>query len=111
MKLLFDPSHLEMPFSLATCIIGSVTSLRGIIGVTLVGWWVQFATIDPQKLAIQPLREALTGFIIAWKLLVGCSAAAVFQSCSPHSAAWFIAARRDRGRPADDACLTLCPLL
>lgn len=65
MKLPLDPSHFEVPFSLATCIIGAAVSALGVIGATLAGWWVRFASMDPQELAIQPLHVVLIGFIIA----------------------------------------------
>jgi len=65
MKLPLDPSHFDVPLSLATCIIGAAVSALGLIGATMAGWWVKFATIDPAELAIQPLHVVLIGFIIA----------------------------------------------
>lgn len=65
MKLPFDPSHFEMPVSLATGIIGAALSAAGIVVATLAGWWVRLANIDPAELAIQPLHVVLIGFIIA----------------------------------------------
>lgn len=65
MKLPFDPSHFEMPVSLASYILGAVVSAAGIVATTLAGWWVQFSTIDPSELAIQPLHVVLIGFIVA----------------------------------------------
>lgn len=65
MKLPLDPSHFDMPLSLATCIIGAAVSALGIVSATVAGWYVQLANIDPQELAIQPLHVVLIGFIIA----------------------------------------------
>jgi hypothetical protein len=65
MKLPLDPSHFEMPLSLATCILGAGLSVVGLIGATLTGWYASLATIDPQELAVQPLHVVLIGFIIA----------------------------------------------
>lgn len=65
MKLPLDPSHFDMPISLATYVIGAAVSALGIVGATLAGWYWQLATIDPQELAIQPLHVVLIGFIIA----------------------------------------------
>lgn len=65
MKLPFDPSHFEMPVSLATGIIGAALSAAGIVVATLAGWWVRLANIDPAELAIQPLHVVLIAFIIA----------------------------------------------
>lgn len=65
MKLPLDPSHFDLPASLATYIVGAVVSAAGIVAATLAGWWVRFATIDPAELAIQPLHVVLIGFIIA----------------------------------------------
>lgn len=65
MKLPFDPSHYDMPISLATCIIGAAVSALGLIGATVAGWYVRLANIDPQELAVQPLHVVLIGFIIA----------------------------------------------
>lgn len=65
MRLPFDPSHYDMPISLATCIIGAAVSALGLIGATVAGWYVQLANIDPQELAVQPLHVVLIGFIIA----------------------------------------------
>ncbi|MFZ2278414.1 MAG: hypothetical protein WAW39_11465 [Prosthecobacter sp.] len=65
MKFQLDPSHFDMPISLATCIIGAAVSALGLVAATVAGWWVKFATIDPQELAIQPLHVVLIGFIIA----------------------------------------------
>lgn len=65
MKLPLDPSHFDMPSSLATYIIGAAVSVLGLISATVAGWWVKFATIDPAELAIQPLHVVLIGFIIA----------------------------------------------
>jgi len=64
-RLPFDPSHYDMPISLATCIIGAAVSALGLIGATVAGWYVQLANIDPQELAVQPLHVVLIGFIIA----------------------------------------------
>ena len=65
MKFPFDPSHYDMPISLATCIIGAAVSALGLIGATVAGWYVRLANIDPQELAVQPLHVVLIGFIIA----------------------------------------------
>lgn len=65
MKFTLDPSHFEMPISLATCIIGAAVSAAGLLAATVTGWWARFATIDPAELAIQPLHVVLIGFIIA----------------------------------------------
>lgn len=65
MKLPIDPSHFEMPVSLATGIIGAALSAAGIVVATLAGWWVRLANIDPAELAIQPLHVVLIAFIIA----------------------------------------------
>jgi hypothetical protein len=65
MKLPFDPSHFDMPISLATCIIGAAVSAMGLVAATLAGWYGQLANIDPQELAVQPLHVVLIGFIIA----------------------------------------------
>jgi hypothetical protein len=65
MKFTLDPSHFDMPASLATSIIGAALSALGLVAATLAGWWVKFATIDPSELAIQPLHVVLIGFIIA----------------------------------------------
>ena len=65
MKFPFDPSHYDMPISLATCIIGAAVSALGLIGATVAGWDVRLANIDPQELAVQPLHVVLIGFIIA----------------------------------------------
>lgn len=65
MKFPFDPSHFDMPTSLATSIMGAAVSVVGIVGATVAGWYWQLATIDPQELAIQPLHVVLIGFIIA----------------------------------------------
>lgn len=65
MKLPLDPSHFEVPFSLATCILGAAVSALGIVVATVAGWYVRLANIDPQELAIQPLHVVLIGFIIA----------------------------------------------
>jgi len=64
-RLPFDPSHYDMPISLATGIIGAALSAAGIVVATLAGWWVRLANIDPAELAIQPLHEVLIAFIIA----------------------------------------------
>lgn len=65
MKLPLDPSHFDLPMSLATCVIGAAVSALGIVVATVTGWWVRLATIDPQELAIQPLHVVLIGFIVA----------------------------------------------
>jgi len=39
MKLPFDPSHFDMPLSLATCIIGAAVSAVGLVAATVAGWW------------------------------------------------------------------------
>lgn len=65
MKFPIDPSHFEMPISLATCIIGAAVSALGLIGTTVVGWYIRLANIDPAELAVQPLHVVLIGFIIA----------------------------------------------
>ena len=65
MRLPFDPSHYDMPISLATGIIGAALSAAGIVVATLAGWWVRLANIDPAELAIQPLHVVLIAFIIA----------------------------------------------
>lgn len=65
MKLPFDPSHYDMPVSLATSIIGAFLSAVGLVAATLAGWYVRLANIDPAELAIQPLHVVLIGFIIA----------------------------------------------
>lgn len=65
MKLPLDPSHFDMPISLATYVIGAAVSVLGIVGATVAGWYWQLATIDPAELAIQPLHVVLIGFIIA----------------------------------------------
>lgn len=65
MKFPLDPSHFEMPISLATYVIGAAVSVMGIVAATVAGWYVQLASIDPQELAIQPLHVVLIGFIIA----------------------------------------------
>lgn len=65
MKLPLDPSHFDMPVSLATSIVGAAVSVLGIIGAMVSGWYWQLATIDPAELAIQPLHVVLIGFIIA----------------------------------------------
>ena len=65
MKFPPDPSHFEMPASLATGIIGAAVSVLGIMAATVTGWYVQLANIDPQELAIQPLHVVLIAFIIA----------------------------------------------
>lgn len=65
MKLPLDPSHFEIPTSLATGIIGAAVSALGIVAATVAGWWVKLANIDPAELAIQPLHVVLIGFIIA----------------------------------------------
>lgn len=65
MKLPLDPSHFDMPLSLATCIIGAAVSALGLIGATVAGWYLRLATIDPQELAVQPLHVVLIAFIIA----------------------------------------------
>ena len=65
MKFQLDPSHFDMPISLATCIIGAAVSALGLVVATVAGWYVQLANIDPQELAVQPLHVVLIGFIIA----------------------------------------------
>lgn len=65
MKLPFDPSHFDIPLSLATYITGAIVSTVGIVLATVAGWYVQLASIDPAELAIQPLHVVLIGFIIA----------------------------------------------
>lgn len=65
MKFNLDPSHFDMPLSLASYITGAVLSAAGIIAATVAGWYVQLASIDPQELAIQPLHVVLIAFIIA----------------------------------------------
>lgn len=65
MKIPFDPSHFDMPISLATCIIGAAVSALGLVVATVAGWYVQLANIDPQELAVQPLHVVLIAFIIA----------------------------------------------
>lgn len=37
MKLPLDPSHFEMPVSLATYVVGAVVSAAGIVAATLAG--------------------------------------------------------------------------
>ncbi len=59
-----------MPWSLCTCIIGAALSALGVVGATLAGWMVRFASIDPQELAIQPLHVVLIGFIIALAMFI-----------------------------------------
>lgn len=65
MKFQLDPSHFDMPISLATCIIGAAVSALGLVVATVAGWYVQLANIDPQELAVQPLHVVLIAFIIA----------------------------------------------
>lgn len=65
MRLPFDPSHFDMPLSLASYITGAVLSAAGIIAATVAGWYVRLANIDPQELAVQPLHVVLIAFIIA----------------------------------------------
>lgn len=65
MKFPLDPSHFDMPTSLATSIIGAAVSALGIVLATVAGWYIRLANIDPQELAIQPLHVVLIGFIIA----------------------------------------------
>lgn len=65
MKFPLDPSHFEVPLSLATCIMGAAVSALGLVVATVAGWYVQLANIDPQELAVQPLHVVLIGFIIA----------------------------------------------
>lgn len=65
MKFTLDPSHFDMPVALATYIVGAVVSALGLVAVTLAGWYVRLASIDPAELAIQPLHVVLIGFIIA----------------------------------------------
>jgi hypothetical protein len=65
MKFPIDPSHFDLPLSLATGIIGAALSVLGIIGATAAGWYTSLANIDPAELAIQPLHVVLIGFIIA----------------------------------------------
>ncbi|MFC5457333.1 hypothetical protein [Prosthecobacter fluviatilis] len=65
MKLPLDPSHFDMPLSLATCIFGAAVSALGLVAATVAGWYLKLANIDPQELSIQPLHVVLIGFIIA----------------------------------------------
>jgi len=65
MKMPLDSSHLELPFYLATCILGAAVSVLGLVGATVAGWYVSLVTIDPAELAIQPLHVVLIGFIVA----------------------------------------------
>jgi uncharacterized membrane protein YeaQ/YmgE (transglycosylase-associated protein family) len=65
MKMPLDPSHFELPMSLATCVLGAALSVLGLVGATVAGWYVSLASIDPQELAIQPLHVVLIGFIVA----------------------------------------------
>ena len=65
MKFHLDPSHFEVPLSLATCIMGAAVSALGLVVATVAGWYVQLANIDPAELAIQPLHVVLIAFIIA----------------------------------------------
>jgi len=65
MRFPLDPSHFEVPLSLATCIMGAAVSALGLVVATVAGWYVQLANIDPAELAIQPLHVVLIAFIIA----------------------------------------------
>ena len=71
MKFPLDPSHFEIPVSLATGIIGAALSAAGIVVATLAGWWVRLANIDLAELAIQPLHVVLIGLIVLFAFVAG----------------------------------------